>query len=345
MTPFPSPKELLEWYPSSKKQKNFIEQSRITIQNILDSKDHRFLLIVGPCSIHDVKGALEFAKFLKNCQKNYGENLFIVMRAYLEKARTLLGWKGLIHDPYLDGSNQIIDGLTLARKFLLELAELEMPAACEFLDPFLSIYIEDLISWGCIGARTTSSQIHRQIASAFSMPIGFKNTTEGNVEIAINSILSASQPHTFAGLNEAGRLTVKQTEGNPYSHLILRGGESETNFDPQSVRKSLKLLRLAELPERLLVDCSHDNSEKKQELQPKAFHSVVQQHIEGNQNILGAMLESYLFSGNQHLNHKDLKYGISVTDSCLSAEDTESLMISASQKINECSLTLKCAQN
>lgn len=343
MVSFPSSKELLQKFPANERQKKFIESSRSTIKSILDSKDDRFLLIVGPCSIHDIKGALEFARLLKNSMKLYGDSIFLVMRTYLEKARTVLGWKGLIHDPNLDGSNQIIEGIAAARKLLLELAELEIPTACEFLDPLLCGYFEDLISWGCIGARTVSSQIHRQLASHLTMPIGFKNSTEGSVEVAVNSILSSTHSHSFIGINAEGKLTIQNSKGNPYAHLVLRGGEFNPNYDPESIAKSLSLLKASSLAERVIVDCSHDNSKKMHEKQQLVLKSVVHQYLEGNLNIKGAMLESYLYSGNQTLSLNELKYGVSITDSCLGWEMTDSLLDWTYQKISQISIPLKCA--
>jgi len=346
MSALPTPKELIQRYTPTAKQKKFIDDSRQAIQEILDYKNPRFLLIVGPCSIHDINGALEFAHKLRKVNKETSSTLFLVMRTYFEKSRTSLGWKGIFHDPLLDGSNQIAQGLSLARQFLLHMADLEIPAACEFLDPALSCYIGDLISWGCIGARTATSQVHRQIASGLPMPVGFKNTTDGNMESGVNGVFSASRPHTYVGMNQDARLTVQHTQGNPYAHLMLRGGESGPNYDPESIAKALNLLKRLELPERLLVDCSHDNSEKRHEMQPIAFNSVIHQFLEGNQNIRGAMLESYLFPGNQTLTN-NLKYGVSVTDPCLGWEMTESLLHWAHRKFTkeatQLSQTLKCA--
>lgn len=344
MGPLPTPKELIKRFASSYKQNDFIENSRKTIQGILDGTDSRFLLIVGPCSIHDLKGAHEYATNLKKIKEICSDTLYIVMRTYFEKARTSFGWKGLIHDPLLDGSCQIAQGLSMARQLLLHLADLEIPAACEFLDPVLSPYFSDLISWGCVGARTASSQIHRQMASGSPMPIGFKNTTEGNVTHAINGILLAARPHTYVGVNLEGSLSIHQTQGNPTAHLVLRGGESGPNYEADAIGECLSLLKQAKLPKRLIVDCAHDNSQKKFELQPNVFHSIFRQYLEGNKTIRGAMLESYLLDGHQEIN-SNLKYGLSLTDSCLGFEKTETLIHWAHQKLKEDSPTpaLKCA--
>lgn len=347
MNTIESPIELIQKFPANETHKQFINHSRREIQKILDGKDPRRLVIVGPCSIHDIKGAIEFAARLKKLQESCSSSLFFVMRTYFEKARTSYGWKGLLYDPYLNGSNQINHGLHIVREFLVQLAEMEVPAACEFLDPSLNAYIGDLISWSCIGARTTASQVHRQLASGLAMPVGFKNTPEGNIETAIHGILSSFKPHTFLTINLEGKIAVQKTMGNPYSHLILRGGEDGPNYHPDQIAHSLRMLKNMQLPERLLVDCSHDNSGKKHELQPTAFHSVLHQICEGNHAIRGAMLESYLFAGNQPLK-SDLKYGVSITDSCLSWETTEELLQKAHHHLckenhQEAIASLKCA--
>lgn len=347
MTPLIPPQEVLKKHPATPKIYSFVESSRQTIRDILDFKDPRFLLIVGPCSIHSFREAKEFGLRLKDLIEETKQTFFIVMRTYFEKARTSLGWKGFYYDPYLDGSNQVTQGLTLARQLLLFLAEQSIPTACEFLDPSLSLYTGDLISWGCVGARTAASQIHRQMASGLPMPIAFKNTTEGTIETAVNGILSAMQPHTYVGINYEGLMAIQHTKGNPYAHLALRGGETGPNYDPESIGKGLELLKKARVNEAVLVDCSHDNSDKRQSLQPNVFHSLIGQYLEGNQNIRGAMLESYLLEGNQTLS-KTLKPGISITDECLSWEKTENLIRWADLKLkNESSSllqqTLKCA--
>lgn len=347
MNTIESPIELIQKFQTNETHKQFINRSRCEIQNILDGKDSRLLVIVGPCSIHDISGALEFAARLKQLQETCSTSLFFVMRTYFEKARTSYGWKGLLYDPYLNGSNQISHGLHIVREFLVKLAEMKVPAACEFLDPSLHAYIGDLISWSCIGARTTASQVHRQLASGLAMPVGFKNTPEGNIETAIHGILSSSKPHTFLTLNQEGKIAVQKTRGNTHSHLILRGGEDGPNYHPEAISRALEMLKNMQLPERLIVDCSHDNSEKKYELQPAAFHSVLNQIIEGNHAIRGAMLESYLYAGNQPL-RGDLQYGISITDSCLSWETTEDLLQNAHDHLckenhQEAIASLKCA--
>lgn len=337
-----SPLEVLRKFSLSTPAVQFLKNSRSAIQDILDGKDDRFLIILGPCSIHDVNGALEFADRLKRLQEAC-PSFFFVMRTYFEKARTSYGWKGFLYDPYLNGTHQISHGVAIVREFLLALAEKKIPAGCEFLDPSLQIYFKDLISWGCIGARTAASQIHRQLASGFDMPIGFKNTPEGSLDPAVHGILSASKPHTFLATNLEGKLGVQRTSGNSCTHLVLRGGERGPNFSPEDLAIAQDLLKKWQLPERIIVDCSHDNSKKQHELQLPAFSSVLHQMIEGNHAIRGAMLESYLLPGAQPLNHP-LQYGVSITDSCLSWEMTETLLLKAHRLLQETpqEVPLKC---
>lgn len=332
--PFITPRELHQKYPASIEEQAFIAANRQEIRDILSGKDTRLLLIVGPCSIHDTRGAEEYARKLKTLQMQVADSFLLIMRTYFEKPRTALGWKGLIHDPLLDGSHQMELGLALSRKFLLKLAELRIGAACEFLDPTAAIYNGDLISWGCIGARTSSSQVHRQIASDLPMPIAFKNSTDGSVENAVNGCLAATYPHAYLGLNESGTLKIHHSKGNPDAHIVLRGGESKPNYDPQSVRQALQALHRAGLPQRLIIDCSHDNSSKKHELQLEVFEEALEQVLRETP-IAGLMLESYLQEGSQPLRGplEQLRYGISVTDPCLSWEETESLILQGANKI------------
>lgn len=326
--PFLTPKELRKQFPASRENLRFIDNSRLAIHNILSMKDSRHLLIVGPCSIHDIEGAKEYANRLKELSQQVRDIFYIVMRTYIEKPRSALGWRGFIHDPYLDGSHQIDQGYILSREFLLYLAELKLPSACEFLDATTSTFNGDLISWGCIGARTSNSQVHRQLASDLPMPVGFKNSIEGNIESAVNGCLTASYPHTFLGLNMEGILSIQRSKGNPDVHLILRGGETGPNYDKESIQLALQMLRRSSLPERVLIDCSHGNCQKKHELQKEVFRNVMIQSIESTA-IRGIMLESYLYAGNQPLNGplNDLRYGVSITDPCLSWEETEQLVM------------------
>lgn len=324
----PSPNELKEEYPSSFLQMDFVKQKRKEIQDILDGKDSRILLIVGPCSIHDMQAAEEFALKLKQLSKEVAEVFLVVMRVHFEKPRTSLGWKGLLYDPFLNGSHDIKTGLQWIRKLLLDLINIEVPAATEFLDPLSHHFYGDLISWGCIGARTVSSQIHRQIASYLEMPICFKNSLDGNIETAINGIITASIPHSFIGLSPTGSAAIIHSQGNPYGHITLRGSRSGSNYDPHSIASTLNLLEKAGLPQRLLIDCSHDNSQRQHLQQCIVFESIINQIVHGNKNIRGAILESHLFAGNQELQTtpQKLKYAISLTDPCLDWNSTEELI-------------------
>lgn len=327
--PLPSPQRLLEEFPCTSKQRQFIDTKRQEIRNILDGLDGRLLLIVGPCSIHDITAAKEYASHLRTLSKSIGDTFCIVMRVYFDKPRTVLGWKGLLNDPWLNGSHDIATGIRWTRQLLLDLAEMEIATASEFLDPAAAYYFSDLISWGCIGARTASSQVHRQLASSLPMPVAFKNSTDGNVGIAVNGIVNASKPHAFIGMDACGNSSVVRAAGNQHGHLVLRGGENRPNYDPQAISEALACLKAAELPPRLLIDCSHDNSMRQHELQATVFQSVLNQTVEGNHEIKGILLESHLNSGNQALaaDQSQLKYGVSLTDPCMDWEMTKRLIL------------------
>lgn len=333
--PFASPKELHEKLPVSLEQAEFIASSRKIIHNILTYQDPRLLLVVGPCSIHDVKGAKEYARRLKSLSDEVQDSFYMVMRTYVEKPRTSLGWKGLIHDPFLDGSHRIDRGYELARELMLFLADLKLPAACEFLDPPSFIYNGDLISWGCIGARTSASQVHRQMASDLPMPIAFKNSTDGNIETAVNGCLAASYPHAFLGLNHEGYLSVRHSKGNTDAHVVLRGGEGRPNYDRESIHLTQQLLHRAGLAERVIIDCSHDNCDKKHELQKRVFDTVLKMALQEHSPVRGLMFESYLHAGNQPLIGplQKLHFGISITDPCLCWDETESLILSGHKEM------------
>ncbi len=323
-----SPLEVKERFPLVEKTRHFIEESRATINKILKGEDTRLLLIAGPCSIHDVTAAKEYAIRLKKLAQESADHFFIVMRVYYEKPRTAVGWKGLLNDPTFDGTHDIQKGLHLTRQLLMALAEIGMPCAVEFLDPLTSVYFSDLVSWGCIGARTTESQPHREMASGLPMPVAFKNSTAGNPQIAVNAILAASHPNTFVGINEEGKISLVKTQGNVNAHLVLRGGEENSNYDPASIEHALQLLKASEIPARVLIDCSHDNSRRRHENQPFVFQSVIHQYIEGNKNIRGILLESNIEAGKQEHPLKGvqpLPY-LSLTDSCLGWESTEYLV-------------------
>ena len=300
-------------------------ESRKVIEDIISGKDNRLLVIVGPCSIHEYDGAIQYAKFIQSIKDIYQKELFLIMRVYFEKPRTSVGWKGFINDPHLDNSFDINHGLDLARKLLLEITLLGIPIATEFLESFTPQYISDLISWGAIGARTVESAPHRQLGSGLSMPIGFKNGTGGSIDIAINAIIAAQNPHTFFGINHQGRVARVNSKGNEYSHLILRGGKTGPNYSPESIREAIELLQKAKINNGLIIDCSHGNSEKNHLNQHKVASSIAEQIENGTSLIRGVMIESNLNPGKQSLifGEKDkLKPGISITDACIGIETT-----------------------
>ncbi len=323
------PHELHEALPLPFDRHDTVSSSRQIIKNILSGIDPRLLLIIGPCSIHDIDSTLEYANRLKELSQSISDSFFVVMRVYFEKPRSAGGWKGFALDPHLDGSHEISKGHYLTRQLLVHLAELGLPAGAEFLEPTSGHYFGDLISWGCIGARTSESQLHRQMASGFNMPIAFKNNTCGNIEVAVNGIHSASQPHTFMTINREGQLAVTHSDGNPDCHLVLRGGREKPNYDACSIATAVSYLEEAKLSRSLLIDCSHDNSSRICENQPLVFRSVIEQVQAGNKQIKGICLESHLNHGKQPLpkSREDLEYGISVTDSCLGWEATRELIV------------------
>jgi 3-deoxy-7-phosphoheptulonate synthase len=326
--PLLSPYELKNLLPLPSKQQKFILSAQTTIQNLLSGRDPRIAIITGPCSIHDRVATLEYAHKFKKLAQSVMESCFLVMRVYVEKPRTSTGWKGYLYDPYLDGSYDIRAGLVATRELLLELASLEIPAAAEFVDPLATPYFSDLISWGFIGARTSASQPHRQLASLLNFPIGFKNATDGNIDDAIHGVIASMTPHTFLHMNEDGKITSTQSLGNPHTHIVLRGAYESTNYDAKSVAHALQKMHIAEVSTRLLIDCSHGNCQKVHEKQKQAFHAVIEQIKAGNQQILGVMLESHLQSGNQSLNFP-LQYAVSITDPCIDWATTEELIFKA----------------
>lgn len=302
-------------------------QARNEIVNILNGCDHRLIVVVGPCSIHDVKAAREYGTLLKGAIAEFSDDLRIVMRVYFEKPRTTLGWKGLINDPHLDESFRINDGLRMARHLLLDLAEMGVPAGTEFLDMISPQYVAELVSWGAIGARTTESQVHRQLSSGLSCPVGFKNGTSGNVQIAIEAILSAGHPHTFLGTSENGLSAILFTAGNPDCHIILRGGRQTTNYDSASVASTAEQMEKAGIQPRIMVDCSHANSGKDYKRQGAVCRNVAEQIAAGDRRIIGVMLESNLVAGAQSLTPgKALVYGQSITDGCIDWKETRGLL-------------------
>jgi len=318
---------LEEELPVSEAASATVFNARQEIVDILNRRDARLLVVTGPCSIHDPAAAREYARLLKKAIAEFSEDLRIVMRVYFEKPRTTLGWKGLINDPYLDESFRINDGLRLARRLLLDLAEMGVPAGTEFLDMISPQYVAELVSWGAIGARTTESQGHRQLASGLSCPVGFKNGTSGNVQIAIEAILSANHPHTFLGTSAHGQSAILFTSGNADCHIILRGGRETVNYDAASVQKTSEALEKAGLPARVMIDCSHANSRKDHTRQPEVCRDVAAQIAAGDARIIGLMLESNLVAGAQKLEPgEELVYGQSITDACIGWDQTYALL-------------------
>ena len=320
-----TPANLKEEVPLSEALESLVTASRETVWNILDRKDHRLLVVVGPCSIHDTEAAMDYARRLKVLSEELNDTLYIVMRVYFEKPRTTVGWKGLINDPYLDDSFQIEDGLKLARRLLADVVEMGLPVSTEALDPISPQYLQDLISWSAIGARTTESQTHREMASGLSSAVGFKNGTDGGLDVAINALRSASRPHRFLGINSQGQVSVFTTRGNGYGHVVLRGGAGGPNYDSVHVKLCEEALEKAGLPANVMVDCSHANSNKDPSLQPLVADNVANQIVSGNKSIVGLMIESNINSGNQSMpeNLDDLQYGVSLTDGCIDWETTE----------------------
>jgi 3-deoxy-7-phosphoheptulonate synthase len=325
--PLIPPAILLDELPLSESGSRTIATAREELVRILDREDDRLIVIVGPCSVHDVDAGMEYARRLATLATDLAPDLRIVMRVYFEKPRTTVGWKGLINDPGLDGSFRINDGLRLARRFLLDLAELGVPAGCEFLDPVSPQYTSDLVSWGAIGARTTESQVHRELASGLSMPVGFKNGTGGTVQIAIDAVRATAHPHRFIGVTEQGLAAFVSTRGNPYGHVILRGGARGPNYDRESVRAALDALRDQGLPERLIIDASHGNSERDHLRQPAVVGEIAAQVAAGEPGIAGVMVESFLVAGRQDLTEPSrLVYGQSITDPCIGWDDTAAVL-------------------
>jgi 3-deoxy-7-phosphoheptulonate synthase len=318
-----SPAMLLDQLPLSETASISVSHARGEVERVLDWEDDRLIVIVGPCSIHDPAAGLDYARRLKVLADELSEDLLIVMRVYFEKPRTTVGWKGLINDPHLNGTYALNDGLRMARRFLLDVVELGLPAGCEFLDPISPQFIADAVSWGAIGARTTESQVHRELASGLSMPIGFKNGTNGGVQIAIDAVRAAAHPHSFFGVTDQGLAAIVTTKGNQDCHVVLRGGEAGPNFDGAAVSKTLASLGKVGLPARVMVDASHGNSDKDHSRQPAVTQAVAEQVSKGERGIIGVMMESFLIEGRQDLRPGvDLVYGQSITDACMGWEMT-----------------------
>ncbi len=332
-----TPEALHAKIPLGKNGVKTVQKGRHEIEAILDRRDHRLIVVVGPCSIHDINAAHEYAERLLALREELADSLCIIMRVYFEKPRTTTGWKGLINDPRLDDSFRIEEGLNLARKLLVWLAEKGLPTGTEVLDPVSPQYLDDLFSWSAIGARTTESQTHREIASGLSTPIGFKNGTDGGLEVATNAIQSAANGHNFLGINHAGKVSVIRTAGNHYGHVILRGGK-EPNYDSVNITLCEQALKKASLPNNIIVDCSHANSHKKPELQPLVCENVANQIIDNNRSIVGIMLESHLNAGNQSIPEEGmggLQYGVSITDGCIDWKTTEESLRSLATKVKK----------
>lgn len=320
-----TPEQLKKILPMSTSVHDTLAASRRVIENILDRRDHRIFVVVGPCSIHDPAAAMDYARRLKALADELTDTLYIVMRVYFEKPRTTVGWKGLVNDPYLDDSFKIEEGLHIARKLLLDILDLGLPTATEALDPISPQYLQDLISWTAIGARTTESQTHREMASGLSSAVGFKNGTDGGLTVATNALNSVAKPHRFLGINSQGQVSVFTTKGNAYGHIVLRGGTMGPNYDSVHIKLCEDALDKAGVARNIMVDCSHANSNKQPELQPLVVENVANQLLEGNTSIIGLMIESNLRAGNQAIpaNLDELAYGVSVTDSCIDWESTE----------------------
>jgi len=323
-----TPRELKAQSPATDAVNAVVARSRERVVRILRQEDPRLLVVIGPCSIHDEKSALEYAARLNALREQFADRLEIVMRVYFEKPRTTIGWKGLINDPHLDGSQDIEAGLKIARRLLLNITGLGLPAATEFLDPIVPQYIADLITWAAIGARTTESQTHREMASGLSMPVGLKNSTDGSLQIAIEAMGAARHPHSFLGIDQDGATSIVRTTGNPNTHIVLRGGRTQTNYDAESIRAAEAKLKSEKLPPVLMVDCSHANSGKQPARQEDVWRSVIQQRVAGARPLIGLMVESHFNEGNQPIpkNLADLRYGVSLTDACIGWETTERML-------------------
>jgi 3-deoxy-7-phosphoheptulonate synthase len=323
LVPLAAPRELIEELPLSEEHVEVLLRGRSDVQAILDGRDDRLLVVVGPCSIHDVDASRAYAERLAAQMDRLAPDLCVAMRVYFEKPRTTIGWKGLINDPQLDGSSDVNTGLRMARRLLLEVLALGLPVGCEFLDPITPQYISDAVCWGAIGARTVESQIHRQLGSGLSMPVGFKNRTDGNIQVAVDAVRAAGVAHAFAGIDVSGTPAILHTRGNRDCHVILRGGKGAPNYGPESVATAIELLRVDGLPERVMIDLSHDNSGKDPDRQPAVAAAVAEQIAGGQRGVVGVMLESFLVAGRQDLdNGKPLVYGQSVTDGCIGWDST-----------------------
>jgi len=337
ITPIIAPADLRQVFPISASGSEFVAASRDQIKNILHGKDPRLMVVVGPCSIHDPKAALDYAERLARLSKQVSDQLFLIMRVYFEKPRTTIGWKGLINDPDMDGTHLISKGLGVARGLLCKMTELKLPVATEMLDPITPEYLADMLCWGAIGARTTESQTHRELASGLSFPIGFKNGTDGNLQIAIDAMIAALHPHSFLGINREGLTSIIQTTGNPDVQIVLRGSK-KPNYFPEDIKKTEDMLEKNKLVPTIMVDCSHGNSEKNHEKQLLVMENVIGQIVAGNRTISGVMIESFIEGGNQPIptDLSQLKYGQSITDKCIDWATTERILLEAHARLKAC---------
>ena len=330
------PVQILDDLPLTANQEDAVIRHRAEVAAILEGSDDRLLVIVGPCSVHDVDAALEYARLLNERASTLGDELCVAMRVYFEKPRTTIGWKGLINDPHLDGTGDVNTGLRMARQLLREVLDLGLPIGCEFLDPITPQYISDLVAWGAIGARTTESQIHRQLASGLSMPVGFKNRTDGNIKVAVDAVRAAAAKHAFAGIDITGAPAILHTDGNPDCHVILRGGRGKPNYDRPSVGDALSQLRDSGLPEHVVIDASHDNSGKDHTRQPDVVADIAAQVAAGKREIVGVMLESFIASGRQSfVAGEPLTYGQSITDECMGWDTSVDMLELIAEAVRE----------
>jgi 3-deoxy-7-phosphoheptulonate synthase len=337
ITPIIAPADLRQVFPLSEKDRAFVSRSREQIKEIIQRRDKRLMVVVGPCSIHDTEAALEYAGRLAELSRKVNDQLLLIMRVYFEKPRTTVGWKGLINDPDMNGTHLISKGLGIARGLLSRMTALEVPVANEMLDPITPEYVADLISWGAIGARTTESQTHREMSSGLSFPVGFKNGTDGNLQIAIDAMKAAQHQHSFLGINREGRTSIIQTSGNPDVHIVLRGGSKKVNYHPEDIAHTEDQLNKNGLLPTIMVDCSHGNSNKDYQKQPEVLGCVVDQLLAGNGSISGVMIESNLEEGSQKIpaDISQLKYGVSITDACINWTETEKILLSAHSRLQK----------
>ncbi len=337
ITPIIAPADLRQVFPLSEKDRAFVSRSRQQIKEIIQRRDKRLMVVVGPCSIHDTTAAIEYAGKLAELSRKVNDQLFLIMRVYFEKPRTTIGWKGLINDPDMDGSHLISKGLGIARSLLSRMTMLEIPVANEMLDPITPEYVADLISWGAIGARTTESQTHREMSSGLSFPVGFKNGTDGNLQIAMDAMKAAQHQHSFLGINREGRTSIIRTSGNPDVHIVLRGGSKKVNYHAEDIAHTEEHLNKNGLLPSIMVDCSHGNSNKDYQKQPEVLECVVDQLLVGNNSISGVMIESNLEAGSQKIpaDISHLKYGVSITDACIDWTTTEKILLNAHDRLKK----------